>query len=478
MQTLLFIATLVSSVFGIHAPVAPVQEPQLVPLYVTVSEVKQIVNESISKTQKPQILGAAPSPAALSTYTLAGSGVSSSATSLTLTSLTIKQTGQKIVTADLVQGASDYFYITLEPGNITRQEIVGCTTVTQNANLTATLSGCSRGLSPIYPYTASSTLRFTHAGSSQVIFGDAPQIFNDFNNYVASAVVSGAVDSSATVKGLVEKATVAEAAGHAAVGSGNTTAPLALTADIASSTRTTTDQNVIVASSTGYIDYTYIRSTNVFPGVSFTSASTTFATSSINIGSFPAYSIGKNIQVITTTGTSTFSVPSGVTKVNVKLVGAGGGGNSGSGANVGGGGGGGGGYSEEMVDVSGTSTIQVYIGVGGGANENGGPTKFGTNGFYLSATGGSFGTTGAAGGNGGVGSNGDLNIQGQGGGGATSATSGSNGGPGGNSMLGGGGAGVADGTGKNGGNYGGGASGAANGVVAGTGAQGVIIVTW
>ena len=123
-----------------------------------------------------QYLGASVLPIAGTTYNLAGSGVSSSATSITLQSLTIPQTGQKIQDSDL----SDTFYITLEPGNRTRQEISSCTTVTQNGGGTATLSGCSRGLSPITPYTASSTLAFVHAGGSQVIFSDPPQLFNQF----------------------------------------------------------------------------------------------------------------------------------------------------------------------------------------------------------------------------------------------------------------------------------------------------------
>lgn len=113
-------------------------------------------------------------PIAGTTYTLAGSGVSASATSITLQSLTLSQTGQKIQDSDL----SDTFYITLEPGNRTKQEIAACTTVTQNGTGTATLSGCSRGMSPITPYTASTTLQFVHAGGSQVIFSDPPQLFN------------------------------------------------------------------------------------------------------------------------------------------------------------------------------------------------------------------------------------------------------------------------------------------------------------
>ena len=110
------------------------------------------------------------------TYTLSGSGISSSATSLTLSTFTLPQNGYKIQDSDL----SATFYITLEPGNRTRQEFVSCTTVVQNAAGTATLSGCTRGLSPVTPFTASSTLKFAHAGGTQVIFSDPPQTFNEF----------------------------------------------------------------------------------------------------------------------------------------------------------------------------------------------------------------------------------------------------------------------------------------------------------
>ncbi len=217
-KILFSIAVLVSGAVGVHpAPVVP-QPVVLAP------EVKQAIDQyiSVKVPAKPVTLGAAPSPAALNTYNLAGSGVSSSASSITLTSLTIKQTGQRITTSNLVQGAGDRFYVTLEPGSATKQEITGCTTVTQNSNNTATLSGCSRGLLPVYPYTASTTMAFTHAGGSQVIFGDAPQLFNDLVNYIASTSYSGTVDASLTVKGVVEQASASEAEHHAQVGSGNT----------------------------------------------------------------------------------------------------------------------------------------------------------------------------------------------------------------------------------------------------------------
>lgn len=126
-------------------------------------------------------------PIAGSTYTLAGSGISGSATSITLNSFTITQSGQKIQDSDL----SDTFYVTLEPGNTKKQEIVSCTTVTQNSGGTATLSGCSRGMSPISPYTASTTLAFTHGGGTQVIFSDAPQLFNLYSAKANNETIGG-----------------------------------------------------------------------------------------------------------------------------------------------------------------------------------------------------------------------------------------------------------------------------------------------
>ena len=114
-------------------------------------------------------------PVAGSPYNLAGAGVNSSATSIVLQSFTIPQTGQKLVDSDL----SDTFYLTIEPGSKTKQEIVACTTVTQGSN-SVTLSGCSRGMAPISPYTASTTLAFAHSGGSQVILSDPPQLFEEY----------------------------------------------------------------------------------------------------------------------------------------------------------------------------------------------------------------------------------------------------------------------------------------------------------
>jgi len=119
-----------------------------------------------------------------------------------------------------------------------------------------------------------------------------------------------------------------------------------------------------------------------------------------------------SMQVFTSGGT--WNKPSGVRYIHVQVIGGGGGG-SGHGES-----GGSGGYSEEIIDVSGISSVSVsvsgesngtYYRGGGG---NGGSSSFGS---YLSASGG-YGANRNnqhSGGLGGVGSGGNLNIYGGGG---------------------------------------------------------------
>lgn len=159
------------------------------------SEIRDYISQYVSQSVKSsEIKLGSTLPIAGNTYNLAGSGVSSSATSFTLQSFTITQTGQLIQDSDM----SDTFYLTLEPGSKSKQEIVSCTTVTQNSGGTATLSGCSRGLSPITPYTASTTLRFVHGGGTQVIFSDPPQLFNQYAAKENTQYISGAWIASST----------------------------------------------------------------------------------------------------------------------------------------------------------------------------------------------------------------------------------------------------------------------------------------
>ena len=133
--------------------------------------------------------GATVNPVAGAVYYLSGSGLSGSATSFTLTSLTIPQTGYELLDADF----SDTFYVTFEPGSRTRQEIVSCTTVAQSgSDNTATVSGCTRGLLPFTPFTASTTYQFAHGGGTSVIFSNPPQLYEQFPARADNENITGA----------------------------------------------------------------------------------------------------------------------------------------------------------------------------------------------------------------------------------------------------------------------------------------------
>ncbi|WP_264520913.1 beta strand repeat-containing protein [Flavobacterium sp. N1994] len=141
---------------------------------------------------------------------------------------------------------------------------------------------------------------------------------------------------------------------------------------------------------------------------------------------------------LTSPGTSSFTVPAGVTSLTVECWGAGGsGGGTAGNATASGGGGGGGGYSKNTVAVVSGSSINYTIGAGGTGTTangaNGGATTFSTvaaNGGFGGMQGNSNSGVGGAGGtgttfNGGKGANGILSNSG--GGGAGSAGSASNG---------------------------------------------------
>jgi uncharacterized membrane protein YuzA (DUF378 family) len=142
---------------------------------------------------------------------------------------------------------------------------------------------------------------------------------------------------------------------------------------------------------------------------------------------------------LTAPGTSTFTVPAGVTSLNVECWGAGGaGGGTAGNATAAGGGGGGGGYSMNTVGVVSGSSINYTIGagaIGTTANGgNGGSTSFSTvsaNGGLGGFRGNSNAGAGGAGGigatyNGGNGANGILSNRGGGGGGSAGSASNGN----------------------------------------------------
>ena len=295
-------------------------------------------------------LGAdATNPVAGTVYTLAGSGVSGSATSITLVSLTIPQTGYELLDADF----SSTFYLTLEPGSRTRQEIASCTTVTQNANNTATLSGCTRGLLPFTPYTASSSYQFAHGGGTSVVFSNPPQLYAEFAgrnndetitgdwmfttparvsssvatssiyasgynyatvNILSDVVANGAVNGSETAKGIYELATGAELASSTSLGS--TGARLVAPASAFSST-TSAANLVPVTDANGKLANGFLDSTQFVPVGSMTMYATTTAPTGWLLADGSAVSRTTYSSLFATIGTSygtgdastTFNVP-------------------------------------------------------------------------------------------------------------------------------------------------------------------------
>jgi hypothetical protein len=435
-------------------------------------EIRDYVDEYVKLSETR--LGAI-TPIAGSTYTIAGSGISPSATSITLTSFTIPQTGQKLLDADL----PDTFYLTLEPGNRTKQEIVSCTTVTQNST-SATLSGCSRGLAPIFPYTASTTLAFVHNGGSQVVISDPPQLFQSLIDYVNGQFFGGVGAASETATGTVEIATGAEAAASTENG---TAGRLGLPASLSTSTP---------PASGNYIPVTGVSDGNLAEGFLPTTLSAEYAFTSTT--TFSGYVDGTVASSTTKTYTSstTWFKPNKLRYVTVKVVGGGGGGGGSTTVNTISGGGGGGGYCERTIPAANiANSVTVTVGAAGTAGAatgatggTGGTSSFGS---HCTATGGTGGNDSAAysGGAGGVGSGGDLNITGGGGmGGANGTGNNFSLGSGGNSVLGGGAQSASAGSGDNAGNaggpYGGGGSGAHSGgggdTAGGIGAIGAVIV--
>lgn len=166
---------------------------------------------------------------------------------------------------------------------------------------------------------------------------------------------------------------------------------------------------------------------------------------------------------VRTSGTSaTWTIPAGVTKVRVTVVGGGGTGSGNAG------GGGGGAAVKILTGLTPGNTLTFTVGGTGATSQVASGTQTITT---ISATGGG-NPDGTSGGAGGIGSNGDLNIGGQGGSALDESINTRLWGAGGSSYLGGGGAGVAAASSVNnaGRAYGGGGSGSS-----GAGAAGVVI---
>jgi hypothetical protein len=201
----------------------------------------------------------------------------------------------------------------------------------------------------------------------------------------------------------------------------------------------------------------------------------------------------QSIQTFASSGSYTWTRPTGITRIKVYVTGGGGGGGGspGDNANDRGGAGGGGGTAIEVIDVTAITSVTVTVGAGGsgGADDTdggtGGTSSFGT---YCSATGGVGGhgntSSNFNSGLGGSGSGGNINLTGTAGGGWRVNSIGTGKGePGGDSFWGGGGASAnvssfsMNGYNAQSGSHGGGGGGAYMGTSSGAaGGSGIVVV--
>lgn len=445
--------------------------------------------------------------------------ITSTASTIYVSSLSTKD-GHTLTMGDL----GSKVFLTIEPGS-NKEEIVMATGVG-----TLSWTGVTRGLAFYSTSTAAVTAnQESHSAGSVIIMSNVHYVYDElvdkdtadtiggdktftgnviFNElpsldayevpvadgdlaakkYVDDTALATAPDATATVKGVTELATKAEAAAGASAG--GTTGGLVLPASMATSTSQVATTSIVVSNTLGKIDTSFIdqtadytwSGTNRFSGDSYIASSTLTATSTFQapviMNASTTINTIKNIgagfthmQVYTNTGTSTWSRPEGVTKIKVRLVGGGGnGGSGGTTATADNGGGGGGGYCEKIIDVSATSTIQYVVGNIGQITQFGGAGV-----FCYGNPGASVPNNTVAGGAGGTAVGGDLNIQGQSGG---TSTTGTPAGAGGSSMLGFGGINADDGRGYGGGGSGCDDPGNPDTCIGGSGTQGIIIVEY
>lgn len=106
-------------------------------------------------------------------HTLAGSGVTATATTIVLKSFQLPDGSTNITLSDF----GTIGFGTLEPGT-TREEVISFTGVTQNADGTADLTGVTRGLRFVSPYTTLAANRKAHSGGSIFVISNNPQHYD------------------------------------------------------------------------------------------------------------------------------------------------------------------------------------------------------------------------------------------------------------------------------------------------------------
>lgn len=143
-------------------------------------------------------------------FSLAGGGAIAGATTLILRSFA-QIDGTLLTMTDF----GSIGYATLEPGNGSLEEQISFSGVVQNANGTATLSGVKTVLD-VSPYTETSGLAQTHAGSTTCVLSNTAGFYNQFPAKANDETITGQwtfnsfpitpsnSDASTTVKGVTK----------------------------------------------------------------------------------------------------------------------------------------------------------------------------------------------------------------------------------------------------------------------------------
>jgi hypothetical protein len=139
-----------------------------------------------------------PIPVQAQSFSLAGAGASIGDTSIILKSFKDID-GNNLIMADF--GTKGF--LTLEAGNASLEEQISFSGITQNANGTATLTGIKSVLF-ITPFTESSGLAKTHAGSTMAIITNTAVFYNAIKDYIDLAIVSGGVPATYSVLGITK----------------------------------------------------------------------------------------------------------------------------------------------------------------------------------------------------------------------------------------------------------------------------------
>ena len=356
--------------------------------------------------------------------TTLSSSISASASSIVLADFTTPDGTELAMT-----NFGEVGYITIEPGT-SNIEFASFTGITQDGSSTkATLTGVTRGLKFVSPYTTDATLKIAHAGGSRVIVSNPPQLYNQsafklndetiagtwtFTNtdyprisasstlptddrefttkfYVDSITAAGASPLTETVAGIGIGASITELMAGTATSTYNAViySLLALSEDFSA---TSTAANLVpVTRADGDLDAAFIGQDQnyTWSGTHTFSTSTVTFNSAVDInntvdisGAVNASSTvtidtgnlivggnvlaGVDIQEFTSDGT--WTKPSAGEYVFVQAWGGGGSGGTGSTGSSAGGGGGGGIYMTFWFDIDDlTATSTVDIGAGGAA---------------------------------------------------------------------------------------------------------------